>query len=280
MGTRDVTVAESTGDTELEKIRHFTHQVMRGSASQVLPVEGGFAVLNGSFPDSYEHNCLVITKSLDPTVLMQEADRVLGGAGIRHRAIELELERPEESWLAEFRYCEYEVHLTVVMVFREPTDRHSRCLVEQVSYEELKPSVAAGWRRELPNLSEHSLRQLVERRSVTSRACDVTHYAVRGPDRIAAHCDLYRIPPVAQVENVETDPGSRNQGYATALVLAAVKAARRSGCSVVFLIADAGDWPRLLYQRLGFESVGGGCTLQRMTQQALGEAPVLPTAIE
>jgi GNAT superfamily N-acetyltransferase len=274
--TGDIAMAESTGETELERIRHFTHQVMRDSASQVVPVAGGFAVMNASFPDSYEHNCLVIGRPLDPSLLMQEADRVLGGAGLRHRAIEVELEHPEESWLAEFRRCGYEVHPTLTMVLRQQAEPRSQCLVEQVTYEEPKPSVAAGWRRALPSLSEHSLGQLVERRSATFRACDVTHYAVRGPDGIAAHCDLYLIPPIAQVENVETEPAWRNRGYATALVLDAVKSARSSGCSLVFLIADAQDWPKLLYQRLGFEPVCGGCTLQRVSQDSPGPATILP----
>ncbi|HUY07869.1 MAG TPA: GNAT family N-acetyltransferase [Candidatus Dormibacteraeota bacterium] len=275
MGTGVVAAARSTGETELERIRHFIHQVMRGSASQVVSVAGGFAVLNAEFPDSYEHNCLVIGRLVDPSLLVQEADRVLGGAGLRHRAIELELEGPDESWLAEFRSCGYQVHPTLTMVLRKAPERRSQRSVEQVSYEELKPSIEAGWRRALPHLPEHSLRQLVERRSATSRACDVTHYVVRGPGGIVARCDLYRTPPIAQVENVETEPQWRNRGYATALVLAAVKSAQSSGCSLVFLIADAEDWPKQLYRRLGFEAVGGGCTLQRASQDAPDEGLIL-----
>lgn len=268
----------SAGGTEQERIRGFSHRIMRDSASQVVPVTGGFAVMSTEFPDSYEHNCLVVDALVDPSVLMQEADRVLGGAGLRHRAIELELEGVDPSWLAQFQNCGYEVHPTLTMVLRRSPERRSATPVERVPYEELKSVVEAGWRRELPTASERSIRQLVERRNSTYRACQVTHHAVRGPDGIAARCDLYRIPPIGQVENVETEPEWRNRGYATAVVLDAVGLAESSGCSLIFLLADAEDWPQQLYRRLGFERVSGAHTLQRVSEQSSDRA-ALPDAV-
>jgi N-acetylglutamate synthase-like GNAT family acetyltransferase len=229
--------------------------------------------MSTEFPASYEHNCLVVDTLVDPSVLMQEADRVLGGAGLRHRAIEVELEGVDASWLAQFQNCGYEVHPTLTMVLRRSPERHSATPVERVPYEELKAVVEADWRRELPTASEQSIRQLVERRRSTYRACEVTHHAVRGPDGIAARCDLYRIASIGQVENVETEPEWRNRGYATAVVLDAVELATGYGCSLIFLVADAEDWPQQLYRRLGFERVSGAYTLQRISQLSSDRAP-------
>ncbi|HVB13941.1 MAG TPA: GNAT family N-acetyltransferase [Candidatus Dormibacteraeota bacterium] len=265
MSVEAIAAGTSPERAELKRIRDFNHQVMQGSASAVVPVTGGFAVIRKEFPDSWEHNCLVVGDHLEPGLLMEEADRVLGGAGVRHRSIELELEVLDASWLAEFRDRGYEVHPTLTMVLRRPSERRPSAPVERVSYEELKPVVEAGWRRALTGASEQSIRQLVERRLATHRACQVTHHAVRGPDGLVARCDLYRIPPIAQVENVETEPGWQNRGYATSVVLDAVDLAESSGCTLIFLIADADDWPQQLYRRLGFEQVGGGVTLQRAT---------------
>jgi predicted N-acetyltransferase YhbS len=39
-------------------------------------------------------------------------------------------------------------------------------------------------------------------------------------------------------------------------VLAAVAEARQAGAEFVFLVADANDWPKALYGRLGFDVVG------------------------
>jgi predicted acetyltransferase len=48
----------------------------------------------------------------------------------------------------------------------------------------------------------------------------------------------------------------RGRGYASALVLHTLQEARRAGCDLVFLVADAQDWPKALYRRLGFDELG------------------------
>jgi ribosomal protein S18 acetylase RimI-like enzyme len=66
---------------------------------------------------------------------------------------------------------------------------------------------------------------------------------------------LFQDGPVAQVEDVATLPAYRGRGFARAVVIEAVAAARRAGAEVVFLIADESDWPHRLYGRLGFDTV-------------------------
>jgi hypothetical protein len=39
-------------------------------------------------------------------------------------------------------------------------------------------------------------------------------------------------------------------------VLRAAAEARSSGADLVFLVADADDWPKELYGRLGFDTIG------------------------
>ncbi len=247
---------------DLARIREFIHRVMRGSATQVVPTRGGFAVLNRDFPASYEHNCLVVEEAVEPSLLMQEAERVQGGAGLLHRTLEVELEQVDPDWTAQFRARGFAVLPTVTMALRHPPGRESTTPVARVSYDELKPVVETGWRRSLPLASPRTIAELVNRRNATSRACAVTHHVVRCPEGIVARADLYRIPPIAQIENVETEPDWQNRGYATAVVLNAIEVARSGGCDLIFLLADADDWPQHFYRRLGFVQVGGGFSLQ------------------
>ena len=51
-------------------------------------------------------------------------------------------------------------------------------------------------------------------------------------------------------------PSSRGRGYAKAVVLGAIAEARRAGAEFVCLVADANDWPKELYRRLGFDELG------------------------
>ena len=60
-----------------------------------------------------------------------------------------------------------------------------------------------------------------------------------------------------------THPDFREQGLATAIVLCAVERARADGDHLVFLLADAEDWPQHLYRKLGFTEVGRILSYQR-----------------
>lgn len=72
----------------------------------------------------------------------------------------------------------------------------------------------------------------------------------------AGNCELYLDGRDAQVEDVGTLERFRGRGVARSVVLRAVAAARESGASKVFIVADEGDWPKYLYGRLGFDQIG------------------------
>ena len=67
----------------------------------------------------------------------------------------------------------------------------------------------------------------------------------------------------AQVEDVYTRPDARGRGHARALVSHVAALAAAEGHETVFLVADAADTPKELYERLGF--VGAHRAL-RLTQ--------------
>lgn len=69
-------------------------------------------------------------------------------------------------------------------------------------------------------------------------------------------CELYLDGGTAQIEDVATAERFRRRGLATAVVLSAMEAARSAGADFVFLIADAQDWPKEMYAKLGFREIG------------------------
>ncbi len=77
-----------------------------------------------------------------------------------------------------------------------------------------------------------------------------------GDGVVAAYADLYLDGDTGRVEDVQTVEEHRNRGFASALVVDAVRRAHEAGASFVFLVAHEDDWPRELYGRLGFETVG------------------------
>ena len=66
--------------------------------------------------------------------------------------------------------------------------------------------------------------------------------------------DIYSHGGVTQIEDVLTATRHRGRGHARTLMTALL--AEAAGSELVFLVADADDWPREFYARLGFEPVG------------------------
>ena len=99
-------------------------------------------------------------------------------------------------------------------------------------------------------------RQLVEYIRLVARSTDFRCFGA-GEGRVPPSvCELYVEGPTAQIEDVGTLEEHRGRGLARDLVLAAAESARASGCDLVFLVADADDWPRALYEKLGFDAIG------------------------
>ena len=71
-----------------------------------------------------------------------------------------------------------------------------------------------------------------------------------------AWCQLFEADGVAQIEDVVCLLEHRGQGHGRAVVAAATRAALANDPELLFLCADAADWPQLLYSRLGFDPVG------------------------
>ena len=113
-----------------------------------------------------------------------------------------------------------------------------------------------SWDEDIPRLMDPELREIVELEAVTAAVAQSHHLAVLDDDgEPAAWADLYAAGATAQLENVMARADQRGRGLATAVALEAVDRAHRMGCDVVFLRTDADDWPRHLYEQLGFRAV-------------------------
>jgi GNAT superfamily N-acetyltransferase len=66
---------------------------------------------------------------------------------------------------------------------------------------------------------------------------------------------LWRRGSVAQIEDVATLEEHRGQGLSRAVVTRALDLAYQRDAELVFLVADADDWPRDFYAKLGFDEL-------------------------
>src|SRR5205807_6239745 len=84
----------------------------------------------------------------------------------------------------------------------------------------------------------------------------VRYFGARADGRIAAYCELFQGSGVGQIESVMCLEGFRGRGLGKAVVAHALAESKAAGHELTFLVADAGDWPKELYRKLGFDAVG------------------------
>ena len=220
----------------------------RSRAERVLEVACGFAVLDVTYASAHSLNKMVVTSVCTAEDVVDAASDTLGHLG--HRLVEVHDPALADALAPGLASRGWTRSDDLVMTSTRP-GQPSPAVVE-LALPERQHVAAADWERDEPQQDPEVWRQLGDRVQAVQRAVAATYLAVRAEGRVVARADLYLRGGTAQVEEVLTDPGHRGQGHASTLVRHALHLARRHGAAVVFLLADADDWPQQLYRRLGF----------------------------
>jgi len=246
--------------TELERCIEFIRRIEDRAAAQREDFRFGVAHLNDRLPRVWSRNYLLAEKNLDTAtagLLATEADRILGGAGLGHRKVEINDAEVGERLDPGFRDLGWNVQCDLIMVARrEPDVQADLSRVEEVHVEELEPAWAEGTRSEPYGSDEEVVEQLVAANRVMMEAVATRFFAARVDGEIASYCDLYSEGRTGQIEAVMTLERYRNRGLARATVLRALAESRGAGDDLTFLMANRDDWPWKLYAKLGFDEIG------------------------
>jgi ribosomal protein S18 acetylase RimI-like enzyme len=217
------------------------------------PTRFGTAVFDDRVPKRYDSNYLLVdTLPAGTTAEDLAADARAYGRPlvfVRNEQVAEPLER-------DFQRLGWRVDRHVFMVQRRPPERSAPVeLVRELDPDALRPA-----RR---SLIEHFawatpevLDELHRAKRLIAERVDTRFLGIVVDGEVVAYADVYIEAPNAQIEDVGTLEEHRGRGYASAVVLYGVEAARRAGADFVFLVADAHDWPQHLYRRLGFDPIG------------------------
>ena len=191
-----------------------------------------------------------------PTVeaaeVIETTDRVLDGAGFAHRMLLVQSDADGVRWAPALAAAGYEANPSVMMELRRPPDRPADLLAEASTYAETRPLTEELYRRE-DGIPDRLVGPFADQHEKWERAIPGRRFVVRIDGTLAGQCELYLIGDVAQVEFVDTLEEFRGRGVARAVILGAIAAAHASGAAHVYIQADENDWPKDLYQRLGFD---------------------------
>jgi GNAT superfamily N-acetyltransferase len=245
--------------TELDRALAFETALRARCAERIIPFRFGHAYFNDSHPRVWDLNLLLVEgrREVDPGELAAEAELLHTDAGHAHRRAEVLDDAVGAGLQRFFRRIGWQVDRGVVMVYRGEGERSADTApVEEVGREDLLPFRQEIARTEPWATDDEIVREVVDAGALWERAGRARYFTVRADGAPVAAAELYTDGRIAQVEDVATLPDHQGRGHASAVVLRAVEEALASGHDLVFLTADAGDWPKELYARLGFEDVG------------------------
>lgn len=230
----------------------------RTVAQREMGAAGGIAVLDDRTPRLWDANHVIATapQGLDARALADGCTRVTAEIGLGHRMVAIPDEAEAARLAAGFEALHWDLDRHLVMALRRPPDRESP---DDVDVRELRFPALKGPRRRMllaepwggPDVAEQVL---LRDRLIADRVED-RGFAAFVDRRPVAFCRLIAANGVGQVEDVATLAEHRNRGLARAVVLAAVGASRDAGHDLTIVVADADDWPRRLYARLGFDDL-------------------------
>jgi RimJ/RimL family protein N-acetyltransferase len=219
---------------EIERIRAFGRELDDRLAGRTLATPVGDALFVDDLPQVYFLNYLRADRG-DATEITAATERAM--EHLHHRKVFTYLDL-DLGW-------EREAHL-VMQQRREPDRRIDTSHVRPVDFEEVAPSRLYDWGHD-PDTGA----QLNEGHRRIESAVATQWYAAFDGDALAAWCHTRSRDGIVQIEDVNTLPAFRGRGHGRAVVQHALDAAE----GIVYLEALEDDWPRELYDRLGFDTV-------------------------
>jgi ribosomal protein S18 acetylase RimI-like enzyme len=227
------------------------------SNEEVVEYPWGRAFLSPALPLAWDANWALIERAgMSAAEVVDAAEESL--AGFAHRAVAIKDEAEGERLAGEIAAIPgWEAERNLYMLLRDPgAEAPGEARETPLSgCEDLRRELIRGeFPPDLENLEE-TADQLLEMGRRTGEAGG-DRWFVAPPEEPAAACCLLSGGEIGQVEDVGTLAAARGRGLAKTVIRAAIGASREAGHRHTFIVADADDWPRLLYETLGFESCG------------------------
>jgi ribosomal protein S18 acetylase RimI-like enzyme len=232
----------------------------RRIAEQVTEHAWGRAFLSPAVPLVWDANWVLIEQTgMAVDEIVAAANQSIGSAGMRHRTVVAKEPEDGRRLVPEFESRGWGIEPGLRMVVRRAPDRESEIGVAERRMDEIAELRAELIRKQLAEIGVNDqdvTEQLLEWERRIG-VCDGDRWFIAPADgEPSSACRLLARDGIGQVEDVGTLPEARGRGLARAVTLAAVKASEKDGNELTFLAAAADDWPRLLYEKLGFDEMG------------------------
>lgn len=250
-----------TNDAIFKRIVEVEFGSIRKLSPEVIEHDFGWAAIDPEIPLIWNANFLAICDpSADAERVIELGDEILGSRGLEHRQVHIAHTdvRAGEDLVAGLKALDarWEPSAEVYMPHLGESDRSPAIEGRRVTGDQILEgrqelaTEAAG-----AHHTAESMRQLLRSEDAMQEGLAGVWFAAGEPPD--GFCQLLSHPgDVGQVENVGTMTRSRGKGLASAAIIAAIAASGQRGDELLYVCADADDWPQHLYERLGFVASG------------------------
>jgi ribosomal protein S18 acetylase RimI-like enzyme len=244
----------------------FMRELDRRASSRVDELPFGRAFLRPEIPHVWSRNFVSVEAPLneiDLDSVIDTSERVHSGSGLFHRRLVFDHEGVAGAAAARLQPEGWRPGRIVVMAHRGPQDGPQPppggMEVDRTALEPLKTVMLGLDPQTRPRQVSQ---QLLAGYEAVGDAGSERSFAYEVDGELVASCRLYSDGSTAQIEDVGTLPSHRGRGYGNAVVLLALREAWAAH-DFVFIEAEAADWPKDWYERVGFETAGVVCDLVR-----------------
>lgn len=241
-----------------DQLLEFELELDVATSEKVVDHDWGRAFLSPGLPLVWDANWSLIERpGMTAEEVIAAADASLAAYG--HRTVAIRDEAEGARLAGEIAAAPgWETEVTLYMPWQQESGRDLGSPVRETPLADREDLRRELIRSEFPPGTanvEETTEQLLEMNRRYGEAAGDRWFSTP-PEQPASICCLLSRGDIGQIENVGTLASGRGRGYAQAVVLSALTASREAGHRVTFLIAEAEDWPRLMYEKLGFQTCG------------------------
>lgn len=236
--------------TPYERAWEFDRELQERGARRVQRFDRGAALYNDSLPRVYDGNFIRIDDAAG--LGAREAERLADSlqGSLRHRKLVLPDDAEElAEELARRRWSRTRIATMEYRGERGPDAVGSAEIVDA-------RAIRAAREAALADRDADLTRQIAEYTERLAEANDGRIFAAFDGGEPGAFCALFERDGVGEIDEVTAVGRFRRRGLGNAVVNAALRTSLADGSELTFLNADADDWPKQWYERLGFVEVG------------------------
>jgi RimJ/RimL family protein N-acetyltransferase/predicted GNAT family acetyltransferase len=234
----------------LDRIHDFRRRLQEAVAERRVPTPHGVGLFCDSLPVVYDVNYLRIDRLAPAAELEAEADLLM--QRFWHRRVIIDARGGKLA--GEFAELGWTRSTHVIMAHRrEPNRVVDTRHISEVPFAALETAHMRVTLAE-PYGDRELASQLLEAKRRTAAAVPTRFFGAIVEGEVAAYCELRTDGRTAQIEDVNTLGAYRGRGLGRAVVQKALDEARVEN-DIVFIEALADDWPKELYERLGFDAL-------------------------